>query len=61
VALNCTHWALDGRKTGRLEDWKNGKKYILIAVHYSNIPITSLMYNKKGHKHHQRGWLSNST
>jgi hypothetical protein len=30
---------LDVRKIGMMEKWKNGKKYILLAVQYSNIPL----------------------
>jgi hypothetical protein len=42
------------RKIGMMEKWKEIYINCSAIFHYSNIPITSLMYNKKGHKHHQR-------
>jgi hypothetical protein len=45
---------LEERKTGKMEKWKEIHINYGAIFQYSNIPITSLMYNKKGHKHHQR-------
>jgi hypothetical protein len=47
VALNCTHWALYGRKIGMMEKWKEIHINCSAIFQYSNIPITFLMYNKK--------------
>jgi hypothetical protein len=60
VALNCTHLVPDGRKIGMMEKWKEIHINCCAIFQYSNIPITSLMYNKKTHNHHQRRWISNS-
>jgi hypothetical protein len=51
---------LYGRKIGMMEKWKEIHINCSAIFQYSNIPVTSLMYNKKGHKYHQKRWISNS-
>jgi hypothetical protein len=36
VALNCTHWALDGRKIGMMEKWKEILINCRAIFQYSN-------------------------
>jgi hypothetical protein len=48
VALNCTYWALDRRKIGMMEKWKEIHINCSAIFQYSSKILSCII--KKGHK-----------